>query len=66
MAHGEICPVCKGSGKIVPVNNGVTTAVPQPKTCHGCYGKGWIIVPDSIMETKLITNPIKEGKSCTG
>ena len=32
MAHGEICPVCKGSGKY------------QEQKCHGCDGNGWIQV----------------------
>ena len=34
MAHSEICPICKGSGKI------------KKDTCHGCGGKGWIEVND--------------------
>jgi hypothetical protein len=33
MAHAEICPVCKGSGKATP-----TIA------CHGCGGTGWVTV----------------------
>jgi len=32
--HAELCPVCKGSGKY------------HNKECHGCNGKGWILVPE--------------------
>ena len=32
MAHAEICPVCKGKGRI------------DGNTCHGCDGKGWIAI----------------------
>ncbi len=34
MAHAEICPVCKGNGKV------------EKETCHGCGGKGWVQVDD--------------------
>lgn len=34
MTHAELCPVCKGLGKI------------NEKPCHGCDGKGWITVHD--------------------
>jgi len=30
-----LCPVCQGTGKYLE------------KTCHGCNGKGWIIIPGS-------------------
>ncbi len=36
--HAELCPVCDGRGAI---NNELTS---QYTTCHGCNGKGWIIV----------------------
>ncbi len=40
MVHAEICPVCKGTGKIRK-----KTGYPEPtKTCHGCGGKGWVEV----------------------
>lgn len=45
MAHAERCPVCGGSGKLR--DDGKTTC-PMPKTCHGCSGKGWITVQDSV------------------
>jgi DnaJ-class molecular chaperone len=34
--HSEICPVCMGKGKI---KDGV-----EEVPCHGCSGKGWIVV----------------------
>lgn len=30
--HAELCPVCNGTGKY------------EKNECHGCNGKGWIIV----------------------
>ena len=33
----EICPICKGTGKIGWDNE---------ITCHGCEGEGYIEVPD--------------------
>jgi hypothetical protein len=30
----QLCPVCNGSGKY------------DNKECHGCYGKGWVTVPE--------------------
>jgi len=47
MAHAEKCPVCTGSGYIIPYNDYSQTAVPLPQACHGCDGKGWIVVSDS-------------------
>ncbi len=46
MSHAEICPVCHGSGKIPPHDDGQTTAVPLPVTCHGCGGSGWVTIED--------------------
>ena len=42
MAHAETCPVCYGSGKI-----GAEGPI-ERKTCHGCAGKGWVEVGDTI------------------
>ena len=41
MAHAEKCPVCSGSGKL-PGDTGTTDCT--PKTCHGCNGRGWIVI----------------------
>jgi len=38
------CPVCHGTGKFTgPINFG-TTSDPLEKTCHGCGGKGWVVI----------------------
>jgi hypothetical protein len=40
--HAELCPVCKGSGRIVTVSE---SANKNPsEQCHGCEGKGWVEV----------------------
>ena len=45
MAHAEICPVCAGIGKLrEPVYPSSTAATPTGKTCHGCWGYGWVEV----------------------
>ncbi len=42
-----ICPVCGGTGRVVAsTDDGRTTALPQPQTCHGCGGIGWVSVPE--------------------
>jgi DnaJ-class molecular chaperone len=33
--HAEVCPICKGNGKIADTELEVIR-------CHGCDGKGWI------------------------
>lgn len=33
MSDARICPVCGGTGKY------------NDKECHGCGGKGWVIIP---------------------
>jgi DnaJ-class molecular chaperone len=40
--HAEVCPVCKGSGKV----KGSVGGVGQQFTvfCHGCDGRGWVQV----------------------
>lgn len=42
MTHTEKCPVCGGSGKL-PADSTVTT-IPREKQCHGCDGRGWIVI----------------------
>jgi len=48
MAHAEKCPVCGGKGEIDdPIDD--SSFYPthaSKKTCHGCGGKGWVVVPD--------------------
>lgn len=48
--HTEICPVCKGSGIYIEYRfaRGQYTGnfdYSFTRTCHGCGGKGWIVVP---------------------
>ena len=38
MAHAEVCPVCKGSGRI-----GCDSTSPA-QACHGCNGLGWVTI----------------------
>lgn len=43
----EVCPVCKGSGIYKEYfNYSINTAPDIQKTCHGCNGKGWIVVQE--------------------
>jgi hypothetical protein len=56
-SHAERCPVCYGSGKYTPINDGYSTAVPQPVTCHGCGGKGWVEVGDYVCYEPFIMPP---------
>lgn len=38
MSKAELCPVCKGKGKLnIGLHDGECT-------CHGCNGKGWVEV----------------------
>lgn len=43
MTHAEECPVCRGRGTI---KENYTTTAPLGITCHGCNGRGWIVIPD--------------------
>jgi len=42
-----LCPVCNGSGKVMPPLTHYSTAIPQPVTCNGCGGVGWVQVSDT-------------------
>jgi len=47
-----ICPVCTGEGQIckgVISVSGTAKPVPVLKECHGCAGRGWVVVPDVIL-----------------
>jgi DnaJ-class molecular chaperone len=50
MNHTEICPVCKGSGKVrmfdgyLVAEDAAHVKGEEEKTCHGCNGKGWVTV----------------------
>ena len=45
----ERCPVCYGTGKYTDPPDPMTTAVPGPRTCHGCAGQGWVEVRDDAI-----------------
>lgn len=55
MSHAEVCPVCKGTGKVKEYDkhfspfgfNFSSSFSFTEKTCHGCLGKGWITVTDT-------------------
>lgn len=50
--HAEKCPVCNGTGLIgesYPNYGSSTGGFYTQKTCHGCHGKGWILVPDMML-----------------
>lgn len=43
-----ICPVCEGGGSLcVSVIEGCL--IPVLKTCHGCGGKGWVVIPEVVV-----------------
>jgi DnaJ-class molecular chaperone len=42
----QLCPVCNGGGKYTPLLPPSSNATPAPETCHGCHGKGWVVVPE--------------------
>lgn len=43
MAHAEICPICKGTGKKKK------DIMITEEICNGCSGKGWVTVQDPII-----------------
>lgn len=45
--HSEICPVCKGAGKYKEYTN-YSCSIYSEHTCHGCNGKGWIIISEKF------------------
>jgi len=57
MNHAERCPVCGGRGKL-PAKlgedvGGTGELVRFVALCHGCDGKGWVVVPDDgVVEMK--------------
>ena len=44
----DLCPVCRGTGIYKEyVNYGTSGTLSTERTCHGCGGKGWVIIPSS-------------------
>lgn len=37
----QICPICLGKG-LIPID--VLSTSTAEKSCHGCFGKGWVEV----------------------
>lgn len=44
--HAELCPVCHGTGRYQQSFDTNLTGVKSyyEKTCHGCDGRGWVVV----------------------
>lgn len=65
----ELCPVCKGIGKLYdPICDAAVTAA--TKICHGCGGMGWVgargpepfvFYPPQLPYPQLIHNSVSEG-----
>lgn len=69
MAHAEVCPVCKGSGKIVTYEEPgkTTTGGGMSQTCHGCMGTGWVTVQDPPYYIPIVPfNPFTLSPYTTG
>ena len=45
MSHAEKCPVCGGTGELDDTRF-ATGTYPLTRTCHGCGGRGWVVVKD--------------------
>lgn len=57
MAKAALCPVCRGSGKkviMLPPGSGTTSNTSTTLPCHGCGGRGWVVVPED-QPTKVNT-----------
>jgi len=50
MTHAERCPVCGGSGEVAEKYQGTSSSMPLMRPCHGCGGKGWIVVWDEMKD----------------
>lgn len=46
-SHGERCPVCEGTGKIIIHELHVNERL----ECNGCSGSGWITIDDHANES---------------
>lgn len=56
MNHAEICPVCKGTGKVEVFQVIPNSTVKKFTICNGCNGRGWIVVaaPDGFKNELII------------
>jgi DnaJ-class molecular chaperone len=65
MAHAEKCPICYGTGQTPKPSSWVNVQQWQSQ-CHGCGGKGWVIVGEEDYVTTFYpltpTQPMKGEK----
>jgi DnaJ-class molecular chaperone len=56
-SHAEKCPVCDGAGVF---NNQIWSEIDYRYTriCHGCGGRGWVVVKD----IEEVVKEVLEGK----
>lgn len=53
MAQVATCLICDGKGEV----EGYSTLHPEVLPCHGCGGKGWVTVHESMSEIPSIRDP---------
>ena len=42
----DLCPVCRGTGIYKEIiNYGTSAECGTERACHGCGGKGWVVIP---------------------
>lgn len=46
MSHAERCVVCFGSGRYNPARQLIGGQPDEERTCHACFGKGYIVIND--------------------
>lgn len=51
MAHADKCPVCDGAGVV----DG-----DLDRGCHGCYGKGWVVVDVDGESAQIDDRPVSD------
>jgi len=58
MSHAEKCPICYGSGILRWIDGveltGIVLDGQSEKQCHGCDGKGWLCVPDEVVQEDIL------------
>jgi len=55
MSHTEMCPVCQGTGRVQ--ENGLSGTEIIEVDCHGCNGRGWVVVDDNMTYAYRYYNP---------
>lgn len=54
MSHAEKCPICYGKGKVQETSGFGTSQKKADRTCHGCGGKGWVEVADTLFQSDIL------------